>query len=218
MGLDNLFEFDSAAYVKMLRDLSNPQLKAREEEKTRQFLFGSYPLSIGARSLAATGGLSAIWMDFSARRLDVSNKKLDLIRAELTSRRAPLKEEPSWEDKRVAVMGGLASLVVGDAVQNGLEAGGGGDEGSGGGGTPSFDEVFQSNVAGSAAAGVSKDLLERFETKEWKDDMRAALGCKGLAGMWPGARSIYCDSCGAGIKQGLLAREWTSTGLFLSGG
>lgn len=146
MVLDDLLEFDSAVYAKRLHDLSTPQLKTREEEKTRKFLSSSCSLGIGTASLAATGGISAIWMGFSTRNMDVAHKKRKLIQAELSRRGVPWKEGVTWQDKKVAVVGGLTTLVVGNAVIDGLDRGGaGGGEVQcvgGAGGTPTFEEVF----------------------------------------------------------------------------
>lgn len=141
MGLEDFLEFNSPSYATKMRDLPTRQLKAREEEKTRQFLSGSCSLGLGAGSLAATGGFSAIWMGFSARNMDVAYQKLGTIQAELIRRGVPLKEGVSGADKKVAVVGGLTSFVVGGAVQEGLggrRACGWGDSGSSGGSAGQF--------------------------------------------------------------------------------
>ena len=116
MGLDDLLEFDGAVYADKLRNHTDAQLKIREVEKTRQFLLGfcSLGISIG------TGGLSAIWMGFSARNLDVARQKLKLIQAELMRRGVPLKQGVSGADTCVTVMEGFTSLAVGGAVQEGF--------------------------------------------------------------------------------------------------
>lgn len=205
MGLDDLLDFDSPSYAAKIRNLSTPQLKGREEEKARQFLSGSCSLGLGAGSLAATGGLSAIWMGFSARNMDVAYQKLDIIQAELTRRGVPLKEGVSGADKKVAVVGGLTSLVVGGVMQEGL-----GDGRLAESATPGIEEVAPANFAASFAGGVSRDLIERFDTKEWREDMRTVLGCQRLAGIWPGVNTVFCDPCGKNIDKGLFAREFLS--------
>ncbi|SPO00274.1 uncharacterized protein DNG_03119 [Cephalotrichum gorgonifer] len=200
MGIDDLLEFDAQSYTAKLRNLPTPHLKAREEEKTRQILSGSCSFGLGAGSLGATGGLSALWMGVSARNIHVAGQKLELIQAELTRRGVPLKTTVTEKDKGVAVVGGLAAFVVGSEVQAGLDGAVGG-----GGGDPSFGEVFQANVAGSVAGGISRDVLERFETRDWREGVKSALGCLRLAGMWPGVNSVYCDACGEDIASGMFA-------------
>ena len=226
MGLDDLFEFDGPAYAARLRGLSAPQLKACEQDKARKFVSSSCSLGIATGSLAATGGISAIWMGFAARNIDVASKKLDLIQAELQQRGAPIKDGLSGTDMTMAAVGGISSLVIGDAAGDYLEGSGGGGEGNAPGGDqrntgnggdegdPSFGEVAFSNFAGSVAGGVSQELLQRFETTEWMDGVRGALGCTRLAGLWAGVNSVFCDSCEENIEAGLFARKyWSPFGL-----
>lgn len=212
MGFDDLLDFDASSYAAKMRGLSTPELKAREEEKARQFLSGSCSLGIGAGALAATGGISALWMGFSARNMDVAYKKLGIIQVEFTRRGVPLKDGVNEADKKVAVVGGLTSFLVGGAVQEGL-----GDGGMAEGATPSFGEVAPANFAAGFAGGVSRDFMERFDTKEWREDIRRALGCKRLAGIWPGAHTVFCDPCGENIEEGLFAREWLASLSVLDG-
>lgn len=52
--------------------------------------------------------------------------------------------------------------------------------------------------------------MERLGTKEWGEDMRKALGCKRLAGIWLGANIVFCNPCGKNLEKGLFAREFLS--------
>ena len=120
MGFDDLFHFDEAAYAAKVSYMSNNDLLIWEQQKIRQFLAGSCSAGLGVGTAPATGGLSLGFTAFAGRNMQIAKAKLNAIQAELLRRGVPLREKLSTGDRLVPVMGGLAAMAVGGAVEGNL--------------------------------------------------------------------------------------------------
>lgn len=93
MGLDDLFEFDAAAYRAKVRTLSDDELRKRQCIKTRQHLGGAWSVGFGIGGEVFTGGLSLIGSAYGARRMSVAQQKIEIVNEEMARRGARNYEE-----------------------------------------------------------------------------------------------------------------------------
>jgi hypothetical protein len=212
MGFDDLIDFDEAAYAQKVRQLPTAELKARETQKSRQFLAGSASLGLSLGALPATGGISLVFAATSARKMDIAKRKLEIVIAELQRRSVPLKSGLSTRDIVIPAIGGVVAMGVGTGVEGHM----GGDtvmQGDIAGGvtteqTASFGELAVANAIASRAAESSTWVMTQFDTKSWVGAIRANLGCSRLAG-GPDPSPWTCDSCDAKIEKGMFARAFS---------
>jgi hypothetical protein len=93
MGLDDLFQFDAAAYRAKVRTLSDDALRQRQCIKTRQNLGGAWSVGFGIGGAVFTGGLSLIGTAYGARRMSVAQQKIEIVNEEMARRGAENYEE-----------------------------------------------------------------------------------------------------------------------------
>ncbi|PVH76104.1 hypothetical protein DL98DRAFT_536010 [Cadophora sp. DSE1049] len=219
MGLDDFFHFDSDEYAAKLAYYSDIEIKQREVTKMRQFISGSCAVGGGLGAAAATGGLSLSISAIGARRAVVANRKLNLIRAELT-RRGIVFHKMTMRDRMIPAASALVSLGVGTVV--GLELA----DVSGSSavvthdpGTINSDAVGPSTAVdqntsdanlgnflvetsiSTMASQTSMWILGKFEDPKWEEKVRKAFGCSRLGG----TLSLECDSCRVTIPGGRYA-------------
>lgn len=203
MGLEEFLDFDSSAYATELGGLSNSQLKARKQKESREFTSSSVSLGVGLGTLVPTAGLSAIWMSIAARKLDIADKKTDLLDDELRRRGLDAKFELSGADIGVVAAGGTSSLVMGNAYGNEVN-----ESGLGGVDVRDSGATIAGNIYGDVVGKNQTNLAERLMTKEWTESSRSALRCQRLAGIWPAVSRVTCNACHESIEKGLFAREF----------
>jgi hypothetical protein len=86
MGLQDLLEFDEAAYKEKAKSMPLSELISRVNEKKNE-IKGGYGHSFwGGFFAPSTGGLSLLESAYGARKVDVAEQKLKIISDELERR------------------------------------------------------------------------------------------------------------------------------------
>ncbi|KAH0536829.1 hypothetical protein FGG08_006327 [Glutinoglossum americanum] len=117
MGIDDLFEFDGAAYVRRAASKNTAELQKQEIIKNRQLVSASCSIGGGIGGATLTGGASLAISAYGARRLYIANKKLEIIQRELERRSVALHE---FSNRDLFIP--LATCLVGQSmVGAGLE-------------------------------------------------------------------------------------------------
>ena len=112
MRLEEVFEFDEAEYAKRVGSYTTAHLKEQERIKVRQSYKAVAGAAAGGVATVLTGGATFLHPAYAIRQGDVAEKKLDLIRAELT-KRGVQHHKPDGDDEDAALLGALGgSLAV----------------------------------------------------------------------------------------------------------
>jgi hypothetical protein len=217
MGLDDLVEFDRAAYAHRVSQMSIVELKGREIQKTRQYFSGYASGGLGLGSAPFTGGASLIFTALGARKAYVASKKNEIIKTELARRGVPLHDKLTTADIVVPATGGIVSMVAGGFADAAF------DHSAAPTGTPEVQaatasveqsvditQLLAANAVGSMAAESARWAMVKFEGEGWRDAFRRSFGCCRLAGSGGELSPLYCDGCSKTLEMGMYARKWLS--------
>ncbi|KAF2136587.1 uncharacterized protein K452DRAFT_322308 [Aplosporella prunicola CBS 121167] len=121
LGFGGFLSLDDGNYRKQLNTRTIRALQVQEKTKLRRTFTG--PLNVAANIVGApfTSGFTLVLSAIAARKWRVAERKLVLIREELSRRQVPL-HETDWKDIFVPLIAFVTTTFVGDGLSEALGA------------------------------------------------------------------------------------------------